>query len=114
MQKADRFVDVCRDAVNAFKTIAAEHDGSLKAVESLENRVRELSANKIVLETRLYDAGEREIDTAKRISELESRVVDLTERLNETEACSNERSTVIDRLKSLIDPLRKAVAEMGM
>lgn len=107
MQRIDRFVDIFVDAVTDFKSIATERDDSFERAESLQSRVRDLSAHKIVLETKLYDAEER-------LAELENSCNNLKEQLKEAEARSSERSTVIDRLRNLIDPLRKAVTDMGI
>ena len=114
VEKVDRFVDIFVDAANDFKRIATERDEYFKAMESLESHVRELSANKIVLETKLYDAEGKEEKMISRLTELEGSIQLLRNQLKEAETRSIERSTVIDRLRSLIDPLRKAVTDMGI
>jgi chromosome segregation ATPase len=114
IQKFDSFVGILSDAVTSFKTVATERDDFAKDVSGLEKRVRELSANKIVVETKLFESEEREKRSSIRLSQLEEQIADLTEKLREAEICSNERSSVIDRLRSLIEPLRRAVTDMGL
>ena len=107
MQRIDSIIDIFENAVKDLKSIATKRDNSFERAESLESRVRDLSAHKIVLETKLYDAEER-------LAELENSYDNLKEQLKEAEARSSERSTMIDRLRNLIDPLRKAVTDMGI
>ena len=113
-ERVDRLVNVFADAMNEVKRIASERDSSVEDAAALESSVRELSANKIVLETKLYDTEQRENGLQTRLTGLERDVETLQDNLRAAEASSRERSTIIDRLRNLIEPLRKAVTEMGM
>ena len=113
-ERVDRLVNVFADAMNEVKRIASERDSSVEDAAALESSVRELSANKIVLETKLYDTEQRENGLQTRLTGLERDVETLQDNLRAAEASSRERSTIIDRLRNLIDPLRRAVTEMGM